>query len=370
MLKTIRQYDYKLAIAVIVLSVFGVIMIYSASSYEGAINYGDAFFYVKKQIIALFLGIIAAIVFSQINIQGFRKYRYVILGVSLILLSLVFIPGLGIENYGAKRWINLKFTTFQPSEIAKFGMVIYFAAFMAEKDMKKFKNILPVLLIGLAFCVLIMLEPNMSITMCCGFIMIIMLFISGVRLKHFLVLSVPIAAVLPVLIIMEPYRMGRILAFIDPWASPRGEGYQLIQSYYALGSGGLFGVGLFNSRQKHLFLPFAESDFIFSIIGEELGLIGAGLVMLLCFYIIFRGIVIAYNAGDRYKTILAAGIISVFAVQTILNIAVVTGSVPPTGLPMPFISAGGSSLVAFMASIGLLLNISKGRNSTLSVLKP
>jgi len=370
MLDYIKKIDYKLLIAMISLSLFGILMIYSASSYEAYINFGDSFYYVKKQAVAFFIGIILTFIAAKINLELLKKYRYVILGISLILLALVFIPGLGIENYGAKRWINLRFTTFQPSEIAKFGMVIFLASYLSEKDMKKFRNIIPVLIIGLTFCVLIMLEPNMSITMCVGMVMVILLFVGGVKMKHFILLAIPLLAAVPLLIIMEPYRMLRILAFIDPWASPRGEGYQLIQSYYALGSGGLFGVGLFNSRQKLLFLPFAESDFIFSIIGEELGLIGAFLVMLLCLYIIYRGIIIAVNSGDRYKTILAAGLISVFAVQTVLNNAVVTGSIPPTGLPMPFVSAGGSSLVSFMVAFGLLLNISYNRPSTLNVTKP
>lgn len=370
MIEQIKRIDYKLLISCFCLSLFGLLMIYSASSYSAEINYCDAFFYVKKQAIALVIGLILATIASVIKLELLKKYRNVILGVSIILLALVFIPGLGVESYGAKRWINLGFTTFQPSEIAKFGMVIYLAFYLESKDMKKFKNIIPVLIIGLIFCALIMLEPNMSITMCVGLIMIIMLFVSGVRLKHFIILAIPIIIIIPLLIIMEPYRMQRILAFIDPWASPRGEGYQLIQSYYALGSGGLFGVGLFNSRQKFLFLPFAESDFIFAIIGEELGLIGAALLMLLCLYIIFRGVVIAINSGNRYNTLLAIGLISVFAVQVVLNIAVVIGAIPPTGLPMPFISAGGSSLVAFMVAIGLLINISRGRPSTLYTLKP
>ncbi|MGI6700916.1 MAG: putative lipid II flippase FtsW [Christensenellales bacterium] len=370
MLGFIKKIDYRLLAAVCALSLFGALMIYSASSYEAELNYSDSFFYVKKQIAAFFIGLILMFAAAKLNLDLLTKYRHVILIISLVLLSLVFIPGLGVEKYGSKRWINLGVTTFQPSEVAKFGMVVYLAAYLSGKDMRRFRNIIPVLIVGLMFCALIMLEPNMSITMCVGLTMIIMLFVGGVKIKHFMLLSLPLAAVIPVLIIAEPYRMQRILAFIDPWASPRGEGYQLIQSFYALGSGGLFGVGLFNSRQKLLFLPFAESDFIFSVIGEELGLIGAAGVMLLCLYIIYRGVVIAVNSGDRYKTILAAGLISVFAVQTVLNIAVVSGTVPPTGLPMPFVSAGGSSLVSFMVATGLLLNISYCRPSTLRAVKP
>lgn len=370
MIEHFKKIDYKLLISIMILSIFGVVMIYSASSYSAKMNYNDGFYFAKKQLISLFVGFFVMMLVSKLKIKYLIKFRWVIVVVSLVLLALVFIPGLGIENYGAKRWINLGFTTFQPSEIAKFGMVIFMAYYLSNHDMTKFKNCIPILLTGLCFCGLIIIEPNMSITMCVGMVMLILLFISGMKIKHFILMALPIAVVIPVLIIIEPYRMQRLMAFVDPWASPKGEGYQLIQSYYALGSGGLFGLGLFRSRQKHLFLPFSESDFIFAIIGEELGLVGATLLMLLCMYIIYRGIVIAVNAEDRYKGILASGVTAVFATQTMLNIAVVIGAIPPTGLPMPFISAGGSSLVSFMGAFGILLNISKGRPSTLSQIKP
>lgn len=353
--------DLVLLLAVCALSLFGILMVYSASSYSAEVTYGDKFFFLKKQVIGVILGggSMAGLLFLDYNFL--KKLKYPAIIISVILLALVFVPGLGVSNYGARRWVGLPGMTIQPSEFAKFGFVLFAAAYMAEKPdrMKTFAGMIPVLLAGGAVCVLIILEPNMSITMCVGLVMLIMLFVGGARLKHFLIILLPALALIPVLILMEPYRLARLTAFLNPWASPLDEGYQLIQSFYALGSGGWFGVGLFNSRQKYNFLPFAESDFIFSIIGEELGFVGCIIVLIVFVIVIARGVKIAWNAPDRFAGYLAAGIVSVIAVQLAINIAVVTGSIPPTGLPLPFISAGGSSLVVFMGGAGILLNISR-----------
>ena len=199
----------------------------------------------------------------------------------------------------------------------------------------------------------------MSVTMCIGFVTLFMLIIGGMSKKHTLMFSMPSAAVVPLLIVLEPYRLKRLMAFINPWASPQGEGFQLIQSLYSLGSGGWFGVGIFNSRQKYLFLPFAESDFILSIIGEEIGFVGVCLLMLVFFALIFKLFQIALNAKDRFGAMLVCGVAFIIGIQTLLNIAVVTGSIPPTGLPLPFISSGGTSVSVFMAGIGICLNVYK-----------
>ena len=342
---------------VLFLSLFGLVMQYSAGSYGAMLETGDSFFYVKKQAVALAVAIAVYLAMTMTDTRHYFKFRYIILGIAVILLALVFVPGVGVENYGATRWINLGFTTFQPSDFAKFALVIFIAACFSKKSAVTFGNMLPVLFASLIICVLIMLEPNMSITMCVAFVVVIMLFVGGAKFKHFALMAAPAVLAVIALIAIEPYRLKRIAAFLDPWSSPLGEGYQLIQSYYALGAGGLFGVGLFNSRQKYLFLPFAESDFIFSVIGEELGWFGCLIVMLIYGVIIWRGILIALRASSRFDSYLAAGITSVIAVQTILNIAVVTGSIPPTGLPLPFISAGGTSLVMFMSGVGILERI-------------
>ena len=353
-----KRIDWKLATLVIVLSLFGIIMIYSASSYSALKDYGDAFFYVKKQVLAFFLGIIVMFALIFVNIEKIKRFAVPVYAVSMLLLALVFVPGLGVESYGAKRWLDLGFFTLQPSEYSKFGLVIFLAAFMSSRDITKLKNLALALACGLAMSALIIAEPNMSITVCVGAVLIIMLFVGGMKTRHLAALALPAAAAVPVMIIAEPYRLKRLAAFIDPWKNPLGEGYQLIQSYYALGSGGFFGVGLFNSRQKYLFLPFAESDFILSVIGEELGYAGCLLLFALFAALIYLGYAAAVRADTPFKCYLAAGITSVIAVQTLVNAAVVSGAIPPTGLPLPFISAGGSSLVAFMAACGLLLNVS------------
>lgn len=352
--------DNVLMLTVLILSALGLVFIYSASSYSAQVQLGDAFHYVKTQAVALVLGIFAMVFLSFADTSGIRKASPALYVIGLALLALVFVPVIGVESYGAKRWLNLGFFTIQPSEYAKFFMVMMIARFASAKDMSKFRNVIAVLLLGGAVCVLLILEPNMSITMCAVAVIFIMLFASGIKFSQMLLLTVPVVIGAVVLVIAEPYRMQRLLAFLDPWKSPLEEGYQLIQSYYALGSGGLFGVGLFASRQKYLFLPFAESDFILSVIGEETGLVGILLIMVLFLIIAIRGVKIAMYAKDRYSCYLALGITAVITVQALLNMAVVCGAVPPTGLPLPFMSAGGSSLVAYLGASGILLSISRG----------
>lgn len=343
------------------LCLFGMIMIYSASSYSSEVLYGDAFHFVKKQFFGFVLGIAVFFVTYFFDYHKYYKLRFWILGLSILLLVLVFVPGLGISANGARRWIGVGGINLQSSEVAKFGFVVFTACYLSKNFVKTktFKGILPILLAGGIICLLVMLEPNMSVTMCIGLVMISMLVVGGISFKHFLILAFPALALVVVLIVIEPYRFDRLIAFINPWANPKEEGYQLIQSLYSLGSGGLFGVGLFNSRQKYLFLPFAESDFIFAIIGEELGFVGATLIVLVYVVIIALGIKISLNAKDRLGAYLSSGIIFVIAIQLLINIAVVTGSIPPTGIPMPFVSAGGTSLSVFMGAMGILCNVSK-----------
>lgn len=357
----LKNVNVQLLAVTIILVLFGLVMVYSASYYSAELNYNNKYYFLIKQSFGAIVGLIAMIFAMNFDYHNFIKYKWWILGISILLLALVFIPGIGVENYGAKRWLNLGITTIQSSEIAKFGFVVWCSAYLSTnyKKVKTFKGILPVLLFGSLICGLIILEPNMSITMCVGITMIVMLFVGGIRKKHFILLSIPIILAVPILIIIEPYRLSRLTAFLNPWLNPKGEGYQLIQSLYSLGAGGLFGVGLFNSRQKYMFLPFAESDFIFSIIGEELGLFGSVLVILLFAIFIYNGFKIAFKSKDRFGSFLATGITTVIGVQVLINIAVVSGSIPPTGVPLPFISSGGTALVVFMFCVGVLLNISK-----------
>lgn len=353
--------DYLLLALTLGMSVFGVVMVYSASYYNGTVNYDDPFFFAKKQIVGVVLGFAAMLVVSRVDYHKIAKQRIIIFIVSVLLLIAVFIPGIGVENWGAKRWIQLPFFTVQSSEVAKFGFIIFAAYYMAKnhEKMTTFRGILPVLGAGALVALLVILEPNMSITMCVILLMLAMLFMGGARIKHFLILAIPIAALVPILIILEPYRLNRLLAFVNPWADPKGTGFQLIQSFYSLGSGGWFGLGLFNSRQKYLFLPFSESDFIFSIIGEELGLAGCILVIAVYIIIICRVAAVAIKSRDRLGAYLAGGVAAILAIQVAINLAVVTGSIPPTGLPLPLISSGSSSIIITMAAIGMVLNISR-----------
>ena len=353
--------DFCLLFTMLILVVIGAVFVYSASSYSASLQLKDSFYYLKKQIIGIVLGLISCVAFSFIDYKKLEKTKYVLAILSIVLLVLVFIPKIGTSKYGARRWINLGFFTVQPSEIAKFALIIFAAGYMSKNATKvhTFRGILPVILLGIVFCGLIIMEPNMSITMCMGLLLLFMLYIGGASFKHLLMLIIPLIVAVPLLIVVEPYRMKRLLAFLDPWAESSSTGYQLVQSLYALGSGGLFGVGLFNSRQKYLFLPFAESDFIFSIIGEELGFLGCVLVLILFVMLIYRIIKIACNASTRFGSLLASGIASIIGIQVLLNVAVVTGSIPPTGLPLPFMSAGSTSLLVFMSAIGLVLNIDR-----------
>lgn len=350
-----------IAVVVVALASFGCLMVYSASYYSAEHHYGNQYFFLFKQIMGVVMGIVAMIAFAFIDYHLLAKYKWWIVGATLVLLCLVFIPGLGLESYGAKRWVSILGFSIQPSEVAKFALVIFTASYMSEnhEKVKTFKGLLPVLAVGGVMCVLIMVEPSMSVTMCIAFVTLFMLIIGGMSKKHTLMFSIPAAAAVPLLVILEPYRMKRLMAFIDPWASPQGEGFQLIQSLYSLGDGGLFGVGIFNSRQKYLFLPFAESDFILSIIGEEIGFIGTTCLLAVFLFLSYKLIKIGLGAKDRLGAMIASGVGFVIAVQTLLNVAVVTGSIPPTGLPLPFISAGSTSLLVFMSAIGVVLNVDR-----------
>ncbi|MBO5712650.1 MAG: putative lipid II flippase FtsW [Clostridia bacterium] len=365
MLKSLLLFDKKrgdafIPLTVILLAVFGLFMVYSASYYTAETTLNDKYFYLKKQLIGFLFGLTGMLFFSFFNYKKLLKIKTPLLIISIILLALVFTP-LGVENYGAKRWIGVGSITIQPSEIAKFAFIIFTAGYFYKNvnRTQTFKGILPVILVGLTLCLLIMLEPNMSITVCLGALFLTMLYSSGVKLKYVIIILLPLIALVPILILVEPYRLKRLLAFINPWESPKGEGYQLIQSLYALGRGGFTGVGYLNSVQKYRFLPFAESDFILSVIGEEFGLIGVITMFLVDIFLIWRGFKTAIRCKNYFGYLLAIGITFIYAVQVGVNALVVTGSIPPTGLPLPLISAGNTSLIVFMSAFGILHSISK-----------
>ena len=361
-------FDKPLAVTAVVLSAIGLLFIYSASCYSAELTYGDPFRYVETQAVALVLGVTAMLALSFLRPEKLQKAAAPLFLLGIALLAAVFIPGLGVESYGAKRWLDLGFFTVQPSEYAKYAMAVFLAAFAAKRGVHTFPRALFFLASAGVVCLLLLMEPNMSVTLCVGAAAFALLFAAGAKPSHLIVVLVPAVICGVALVVAEPYRVRRLLAFLDPWASPLDEGYQLIQSYYALGSGGLFGVGLFASRQKYLFLPFAESDFILSVIGEETGFFGVLGVLLLFAVAVTRGALIAVRARDRFSCYTAAGITALLGVQVLMNAAVVCGAVPPTGLPLPFVSSGGTSLVCSFAAVGVLLAVS--RYSEGSFLKP
>lgn len=364
---TPRYCDLKLLLAVLGLSIFGILMIYSASKYNASVHYGDAFYYTIKQLIGLVLGIVGLGIMYFINYRHVKKWAYVIFGAAVVLLVAVFIPGIGISKLGATRWIGVGSFSLQPSEIAKFAFVIFAARIFAHQHaIQQTKITVPrwwqtilVMTAGGILCLLIILEPNMSITMTVGIIMLTVLFLCGVRLKTLALILLPALGVVVLMLIAEPYRLKRLSAFIDPWANPKGEGFQLIESLYGIANGGFWGVGYGNSVQKNMFLPFSESDFIFAIIAEEFGLVGCVALFAVFGWIVYRIFQIGRQCRDYFGRYLCYGIGTVIMVQAALNFAVSTGCIPPTGLPLPFISFGGTSLLVFMMAIGIVLNVDK-----------
>ncbi len=370
---TPKYCDLGLLLPVLVIVIFGVLMVYSASNYNAKVYYDDAFYYTIKQLIGVMLGLVGLGLMYFIDYHGLQRFAYVIFGVAVALLLAVFIPGISVSKLGATRWIGIGSFSLQPSEIAKFALVIFVARVFAGKcdgtnctvtkvsrlSVPKWWQTLAVLVAGGLMCILIILEPNMSITMTVGIIMIVLLFLCGVRLKTLGLILLPAVLAVVAMLIAAPYRLKRLSAFVDPWANPKGEGFQLIESLYAIANGGFWGVGYGRSVQKNMFLPFSESDFIFAIIAEEFGFVGCLGLFLAFGWIIYRIFKIGRQCSDFFGRYLCYGIATVIMVQTSLNFAVATGCIPPTGLPLPFISFGGTSLLVFMSAIGVVLNINR-----------
>ena len=361
------QLDFPLLFAIALLCAFGLVMRFSASYYyaqnTAATKY-DGFFYLKSQAMYLAVGLVAMYVVSRVDYHFFDKIRVFALVGTLALMLLVLIPGLGVDRNGAQRWLKIPGTsfTFQPSELAKFALIVYMAGFMSRRPqaMKNLtKGVFPMLFIMGAFGLVLLLQKNMSMMVIMMMTGVVMLFLGGAEIKHLLLLAGIAVPILVVAVLMEEYRISRVLMFMDPWESTEKGAYQLRQALIALGAGGIFGQGLNFSRQKLLFLPYGESDFIFAIIGEELGFIGCTLLILAYLFIIYRGIRIAMRCKDRFGSLMAAGITAVIGMQAAINIAVATSSIPPTGQTLPFVSAGGTSLMIFLAAAGILLNISR-----------
>ena len=351
-----------LFLVAMILILFGLIMIYSSSSIWAMYKFNDSFKYVKQQALFIFVGIILVLAISKINYRVYHDHATKIFFVCIVLLILVLIPGIGSVRNGSRSWFGIGAFGIQPSEFAKIGLIILTSKYLSKsnkfvKDIKR--GVIPIL--GVLFLVfgLIMLQPDFGTGMIIVVSILAMLFIAGVNIKFFIGLgSIGVIGII-VLIAIAPYRMDRITSFIDPWSDPLGTGFQIIQSLYAIGPGGLLGMGFLKSRQKQFYLPEPQTDFIFSIISEEFGVLGVIIVSTLFLLLLWLGIKIALNAKDNFAKLLAFGLTFQMLIQAVMNLMVVIGLIPVTGVTLPFLSYGGSSLLVSMVSIGIILNISK-----------
>ena len=356
------KFDKILFFTVITISIFGLLMIYSSSSIWAEYKFNDSFHYLKYQTVFFFIGLFLMLIISKINYQFYYKNSNIILLISLILLILVLIPGIGSIRNGSRSWFGIGSLGIQPSEAAKISLIIFTSKYLSssEEYIKNFfKGVVPILLITMLFFGLIMLQPDLGTGLILFMGIISILFIAGVDMKFFYFGGILGIIGVIILIIIAPYRMDRITSFIDPWKDALGTGFQMIQSLYAIGPGGLLGTGYLNSIQKHFYLPEPQTDFIFSIIAEEFGVVGALIVVGLFGIILYRGIKIATNCQNLFGKYLAFGILFQLIFQAIMNLMVVVGLIPVTGVTLPFLSYGGSSLLVSMASIGVILNISR-----------
>lgn len=358
-------YDFGFLLTVVVLLVLGLLMVFSSSYPYAYYYFNDGLYFIKRQLMWALLGSVAMAFTANFDYRNYKKLAVPILVVSFLLLVAVLL--VGVKTKGARRWLGVGVITIQPSEIAKLGLIIYFAASLSQaKDkIKSFSYLFRYLVLMGLFMGLLILEPHFSVCIIIGFTLVIMLLVSGAKVQHFVFLSIPVAIAGVAAVLMEPYRLKRLIAFRDPFQDALGTGWQIIQSLYAIGSGGLFGVGFGNSRQKFLYVSEPQNDFIFAILCEELGFIGAAAVLVIFALLLWRGLKIAINAPDTFSSLLVTGIISLVGVQVVLNIAVVTSSIPNTGIPLPFFSAGGSSLLFLMAAMGIVLNVSKYKKQTI-----
>ena len=352
--------DMRILFPVLFLVGIGIVMVYSSSSAVAAKRFGNDFFFLRKQALFAVMGIIALVFCRYFPFGLYRKATYPILFFSMLLLAAVHLPGIGHEAGGASRWVHLAGFTFQPSELARLALIFYLAYSLCKKQerIREFSiGFLPHVIVLGMFGMLLVAQPDFGTTLIFCAITWVMMYVGGVSILH---LALPLVVVGPLLgyvMVMEPYRLERLLVFKNPWLYAADGGYQIIHSLMAFGSGGLWGVGLGQSYQKLFYLPESHTDFIFSVVGEEIGLWGVLLVLAMYVAIVWRGFFIAANVKDRYAMLVAAGITASFALQVCINIGVAMGLLPTKGLTLPFLSYGGTSLLINMAAMGLLMNI-------------
>lgn len=357
-----KSMEITLFIAVILISIFGVIMIYSSSYVWAEYKYNDPYKYLKNQGLFLIIGIVLMIVVSKINYKKYFKYSNKILLICIVLLILVLIPGIGTVRNGSRSWFGIGSFGIQPSEFTKLGLIIFTSKYLSNNpnSMKSFKKgVLPILIITISIFGIIMLQPDFGTGTILVMTIIGLLFVAGLDIKIFLKFGIVGIIGIVVLILIAPYRLKRILSFLDPWSDPLGSGFQIIQSLYSIGPGGLFGLGFGNSIQKHFYLPEPQTDFIFSIISEEFGFMGIIIISFFFIIIFYNCLKISMKCNDLFGKYLSFGITFGLIFQTILNLSVVIGLIPVTGVTLPFLSYGGSSLLITMISIGIILNISR-----------
>ena len=358
--------DFTLLITVFVLLGLGIITVLSASSPTALAETGNSYKYVERQIFAAVIGIVLMFALSKVDYKIWQKNYKVIFTVCIILLFCVGI--MGVSSGGAQRWLDLGIISFQPSEVAKIGVIIFYAAWLT-KNKEKLKSIKEGFFVPLAMMIPIILivlimQNHLSATLVLCMLVCILMILAGCRIRYFILIGIPVAilGIVAIFIAGQGFRMQRLIMFFDPWQDASGDGWQIIQSLYAIGSGGLFGVGLGESKQKYLYIPEPHNDFIFSVLAEELGFLGCALVIILFAVLIWRGITVSMKAPDMFGSLLAAGITSMIAIQVLINIAVVTASMPVTGMALPFFSYGGTALMIILASVGILLSVSRASN--------
>lgn len=364
-----NQFDFILFVIIIILLSLGIVMVLSASAPSAIAESGNSYSYVIKQLKAAILGIILMLIISKIDYRIYKKFYKAIYWISVLILLLVLIPGLGSSSNGATRWIDLKFIQFQPSELTKIGLIVFYAGYLADhkSELKSFGKgfVKPLIYILPPIAILYFVQNHLSASVVIGAVTCVMMIMAGCRLLYFVIAGLIGALVMTVGIIALQatgkggFRIKRIMSFMDPWADATEVGWQAVQGLYAIGSGGLFGVGLGESKQKYLYIPEPHNDFIFSILAEELGFVGCVIVILLFAIFIWRGILIAIKSPDMFGSLLATGITTLIGVQVIINIGVVTSLIPNTGMPLPFFSYGGTALLILLCSCGVLLNISR-----------
>lgn len=360
-MKRYKSVDLTLLLCVLILVFVGVMMVFSSSYYYAMAIWENKFLFLRKEIFWVGLGLISMFVTMNMDYHKWRKFAWPLFILSIVLLLLLFTP-LGIKINGAKRWLDIGPTTLMPSEFAKFAVIIFVSDFIVRKRryIHLFKEgLLPFLcLIGL-YAGLIILQPNLSTAITISLMIVAMIFVGGVRISHLLGLGALGGSAIAVAIMTSNYRLKRFTTFLDPFKDTRGDGYQVVQSLYALGTGGMFGVGLGQSTLNKLYIPEPQNDFIFATIGEELGWVGSVVIIMIFLTLIYRGIKTAMNAPDLFGTLMATGITALVSIQVMINLAVATSSMPVTGLPLPFISYGGNFLFLLLTLMGILLNISK-----------